>query len=52
MLKRVSIIICCFVFTFFFTNMQKGVSIAIPTMNIPVERKTVVIDAGHGEPDE
>ena len=51
MLKRVSIIICCFVFTFFFTNMQKGVSIAIPTMNIPVERKTVVIDAGHGEPD-
>ena len=32
-----------------FVNDKKG---SIPTVSLPVSGKTVIIDAGHGKPDE
>lgn len=47
---RITILIVFFlVFGFTFLNDQKG---EVPTVSLPVSGKTVVIDAGHGKPDE
>lgn len=50
--KRIRIfVLSIFVFTFAFAfiNDQKE---SVPTVSLPVSGKTIVIDAGHGKPDE
>lgn len=55
--KRISIVILCvFISIFSFilaTTSQKENKVAtVPTVATPVSGKTIVIDAGHGVPDE
>ena len=52
MLKRFSLIILCFIFSIFFAYTKQPNVEFIPVMTIPVTNKTIVIDAGHGSPDE
>lgn len=52
--KRISLVLVCVfvsVFTFMFTTAKKEEN-TIETVTLPVSGKTVVIDAGHGIPDE
>lgn len=53
LLKRLSLITCCIIISVFFYSSQrlKRVDI-VPTMSVPVTNKTIVLDAGHGIPDE
>ncbi len=53
MIKRFSIIFFCFILAIFFTSMQRPSDVQIiQTMTLPVTNKVIVIDAGHGSPDE
>ena len=50
--KRITFItLCVFVsiFVFIFSVDQKN---TVPSVSLPVSGKTIVIDAGHGKPDE
>ena len=52
--KRLSLIIGCLfvsIFTFMFVT-GKNEEVAVPTVSLPVSGKTIVVDAGHGVPDE
>lgn len=52
--KRLSLIVGCLfvaVFTFMFTRGAQNEQVA-PTVSLPVSGKTIVVDAGHGVPDE
>lgn len=52
MFKRISIIMCsCFLAVFFAYNGKHSVEF-VPVMAVPVSNKVIVIDAGHGTPDE
>lgn len=52
MIKRLSLITTCLVLSLLFSNLQyKNVEL-IPTMTVPVTNKVIVLDAGHGTPDE
>ena len=52
MIKRFSIIFCCFALALFFSFTNPPDLELIQTMAVPVSSKTIVIDAGHGIPDE
>lgn len=43
-----TVIILLFAFSFKIANKKE----ILPTVSLPVSRKTIVIDAGHGIPDE
>ena len=50
--KRIRIIVLAtfaLIFGFAFINDQKDI---VPTVSLPISGKTIVIDAGHGKPDE
>ena len=50
--KRITIIMLSIfvsVFIFIFTTEIKT---TVPTVSLPISGKTIVIDAGHGKPDE
>lgn len=53
MLKRLSLIMCLLVVSIYFSSVQK-ISDAklVQTMTLPVSNKVIVLDAGHGKPDE
>lgn len=52
-IKRVTIITCCVFLSVFFYSARrlKPVEI-IPVMSLPVTNKVIILDAGHGTPDE
>lgn len=55
--KRINLIIACILisllaFTFQIKNKEGKIDSNIETTAIPVSGKTVVLDAGHGTPDE
>lgn len=52
-LKRLSFVTCFIVISVFFYSSQrlKRVDI-VPTMTLPVTNKVIILDAGHGVPDE
>ncbi len=53
MIKRLSLITTCLVLSFLFSNLQyKSDVTLVPTMTVPVTNKVIVLDAGHGTPDE
>lgn len=52
MIKRFFSIIVCVILALFFSLTNPPDLKIIPTMSIPVTGKTIVIDAGHGTPDE
>ena len=55
MFRRLSLITICLVLSLFFSNMQKIASTnntILETMTLPVSNKVIVLDAGHGSPDE
>ncbi len=53
MFKRISIIVFCFIISVFFTSALHNQDVQIvPTMALPVSNKIIVLDAGHGTPDE
>lgn len=52
MFKRFSIILCCFFLAVFFTYSGHSPVQFVQVMAIPVSNKVIVIDAGHGTPDE
>ena len=52
--KRLSLIVGCLfvsIFTFMFVT-GKNEEVVVPTVSLPVSGKTIVVDAGHGVPDE
>ena len=52
--KRISLIVGCLfisVFAFMFMTGKKE-EYTVPTVSLPVSGKTIVVDAGHGVPDE
>lgn len=49
--KRILTITICLVLTFGFAGMRKNNKV-IETVALPVEDKVIIIDAGHGFPDE
>jgi len=52
--KILKIVLCVFVvvFVFSFTLNKNDANNYIETVSLPVSGKTVVVDAGHGVPDE
>lgn len=53
MLKRFSIITLCLIVSIAFSNIGAYSDIElIPTMTLPVTNKVIVLDAGHGSPDD
>jgi len=53
MIKRLSLIMCLLVVSIYFTSVHKvSESKLMPTMTVPVSNKVIVLDAGHGKPDE
>lgn len=50
-LKRFSFISCLVIISVFFYSHRKPVEI-IPVMAVPVTNKVIILDAGHGTPDE
>ena len=53
--KRISIILSAIfisLFTFLFVSEKNTKDSTIPTVSLPVSGKTIVLDAGHGVPDE
>ena len=52
MFKRFSLIIICFVFAVIFTYSRQPYVEFVPVMALPVSNKVIVVDAGHGTPDE
>ena len=52
--QRLSLIIGCLfvsIFAFMFVNSKKD-EYTVPTVSLPISGKTIVVDAGHGVPDE
>lgn len=52
--KRLSFIVGCLfisIFSFMLISSKKE-KITVPTVSLPVSGKTIVVDAGHGVPDE
>lgn len=49
--KRILTITICLVLTFFMAGIKRKNEI-IETVALPVENKVIIIDAGHGSPDE
>ena len=52
--QRLSLIVGCLfvsIFTFMFVTGKNEENI-VPTVSLPVSGKTIVVDAGHGVPDE
>lgn len=49
--KRIITITICLVLSFFYVGMKKN-NETIETVALPVEDKVIIIDAGHGFPDE
>lgn len=50
--KRITVIVLgvfIAIFAFIFTTDRQEI---VPTVSLPVSGKTIVIDAGHGKPDE
>lgn len=50
-LKRLSIVSCLVILSVFFYSNRKPVEI-VPVMAVPVTNKVIILDAGHGTPDE
>jgi len=53
--KRITLILSCVlvgIFTFMLQNAKTGIKETVPTVNLPVSGKTIIVDAGHGVPDE
>lgn len=53
--KRLSFIVGCLfvsIFTFMFITGNNKKAETVPTVSLPVSGKTIVVDAGHGVPDE
>ena len=53
--KRIAIVLGCVlvgIFTFMLQNSQIGNLETIETVNLPISGKTIIVDAGHGVPDE
>ena len=53
--KKIYIVFMCFLFTiisFQICTKIKDRNIAVETVALPVTNKVIVIDAGHGKPDE
>lgn len=53
--KRITLILSCIlvgIFTFMLQASQPEVVETMPTVTLPVSGKTIVVDAGHGVPDE
>lgn len=53
--KRITIILSCVlvgIFTFMIQAGRKDIKNTLPTVTLPVSGKTIVVDAGHGVPDE
>ena len=51
--KRLSLISCLVIVSVFFYTSQRLKSVQIvPTMSVPVTNKVIILDAGHGIPDE
>ena len=53
--KRITLILTCVIvgiFTFMMQNVELSTKEVVPTVNLPVSGKTIVVDAGHGVPDE
>ncbi len=51
-MKRISFICCFVVFSIFLSYVSTPKFKVVETMSVPVSNKVVVIDAGHGTPDE
>ena len=49
--KRILTITICLVLFFFFAGMKEN-NKTVETVALPVEDKVIIIDAGHGYPDE
>lgn len=53
MFKRLSIISCLIIISvFFYTSKRLNNVQIVPTMSMPVTNKVIILDAGHGKPDE
>ena len=53
MIKRLSLITTCLVLSLFFANSKiSSNNEVVQTMALPVSNKVIVLDAGHGTPDE
>jgi len=53
--KRITLILSCIlvgIFTFMLQASKVEIKETVPTVTLPVSGKTIVIDAGHGVPDE
>ena len=53
--KRITLILSCIlvgIFTFMLQASESNVLETVPTVTLPVSGKTIVVDAGHGVPDE
>ncbi len=53
MIKRLTLITVSLVLSLLFSNMHyRTEPMLIPTMAVPVTNRVIVLDAGHGTPDE
>lgn len=53
MIKRLSLIMCLLVVSIYFSSVQKvSDTQLVQTMTLPVSNKVIILDAGHGKPDE
>lgn len=53
--KRITLILSCVllgIFTFMLQSVDLAETETVPTVTLPVSGKTIVVDAGHGVPDE
>ena len=51
-MKRIAFICCFVVFSLFLSYVSKPKFEVVETMSVPVSNRVIVIDAGHGTPDE
>lgn len=53
MLKRIFVVFCCFAIAIFFSGAKHKQDFEIiQTATLPVTNKVIIVDAGHGKPDE
>lgn len=52
--KRILLVIMCIVVSFSFMSLAGNLrnKATVPTVSLPVSNKVIVLDAGHGSPDE
>lgn len=52
--KRILLVLACVVLSICFINIGQNLKnkVALPTVSLPVSNKVIVLDAGHGSPDE